>query len=407
MRTSDNAKAPLLFITKIMPQAEMTGGHLYPYSILSYLSTVGFDVNVLLLENWTVHGLIPFISETREGVPFRFLFPKYYRFGRWLWHPSGILCNLRIKLSKYLKFIRPTKSLEGSQWWAEISQNELELVRAAARSKKWKVVISYPSCSSPALDLFNYEVHKVVMAMDAFHTNSDPLFSAMTYEKEQELLAKGETIIAINEKEAAIFRNMLPDKQVVCARTAYSPHFSSSPPKPGRLLFLGSNYQPNISGASWFIKQVGPLLEKLAPGHFSLNLVGDCGDHLRNEDHGFRVCIKGRVADLEKEYRDAEIVIAPIFAGSGVSAKVVEAIAYGKSVVATSMGARGLEDLIGKPILLADNPQDFAAKLMELSFDGLRRGQLEAAARETTLQRLSPEASYRNLAAILSGHARG
>jgi glycosyltransferase involved in cell wall biosynthesis len=223
----------------------------------------------------------------------------------------------------------------------------------------------------------------------------------MTYERERGLLSKADVIVSINEKEGRIFQEMLPEKQVVCARTALRPCFSGREPVSGRLLFVGSSYAPNLEGIDFFLTHVAPLLEKLAPGHFTLHVAGNCCSLIRSNGSGLTVNQLGRVENLDKEYEEAEIVLTPLLSGTGVSAKAVEAVAHGKALVATSVGARGLEDLFGTAILIGDTPEDFASRLLEISFSRDKRLQIEAHAKSAVMNELSPEKSYSKLVEAL------
>jgi hypothetical protein len=76
-------------------------------------------------------------------------------------------------------------------------------------------------------------------------------------------------------------------------------------------------------------------------------------------------------------------------------------VAHGKALVATSVGARGLEDLFGTAILIGDTVKDFANRLMEISFSTDNRQQAETCAKSATMNELSPEKSYSKLVEAL------
>jgi glycosyltransferase involved in cell wall biosynthesis len=65
--------------------------------------------------------------------------------------------------------------------------------------------------------------------------------------------------------------------------------------------------------------------------------------------------------DLAPLYSDADVVIAPLLAGSGTRIKILEAFSYRRAVVSTTLGAEGLEVEAGKDLLIADEPKAFAA----------------------------------------------
>jgi len=69
--------------------------------------------------------------------------------------------------------------------------------------------------------------------------------------------------------------------------------------------------------------------------------------------------IRGEVPDATQFMRENGIMIVPLFSGSGVRVKIVEAMALGKTVIATSIGAEGIMCQHQKNILLADTPTGF------------------------------------------------
>jgi len=77
----------------------------------------------------------------------------------------------------------------------------------------------------------------------------------------------------------------------------------------------------------------------------------------------------GFVDDLDVLYRRSRVACAPIQCGGGTRIKIVEAAAYGKPIVATRIGAEGLELRDGHELLLRDDPESFANACLELLED--------------------------------------
>jgi len=71
----------------------------------------------------------------------------------------------------------------------------------------------------------------------------------------------------------------------------------------------------------------------------------------------------------------------PLRIGGGTRLKIFEAMAMGKAVVSTTVGAEGLPVTNGEHVLLADDPRAFAHAVVDLLRDCDRRARLEAAAR--------------------------
>jgi glycosyltransferase involved in cell wall biosynthesis len=102
-------------------------------------------------------------------------------------------------------------------------------------------------------------------------------------------------------------------------------------------------------------------------------------------EHG--VAVTGRVDDVRPYMRDAAVYIVPLRIGGGTRLKIFEAMAMGKAVVSTTVGAEGLPVTSGEHVLLADEPNTFARAVVRLMRDVDRRRELEAAARTLVLQK--------------------
>ena len=88
------------------------------------------------------------------------------------------------------------------------------------------------------------------------------------------------------------------------------------------------------------------------------------------EEPGNGIIVKGFVSEeeLAELYATSRIVIVPLRYGAGVKGKVVEAIYNGSAIVTTSIGAEGIAQA-ERVMKIADEPADFAAKVVELYND--------------------------------------
>jgi glycosyltransferase involved in cell wall biosynthesis len=105
-----------------------------------------------------------------------------------------------------------------------------------------------------------------------------------------------------------------------------------------------------------------------------------------------RIELTGTVPDIRPYVAAGEVYVVPMRVGSGTRLKIFEAMAMGKAVVSTRMGAEGLPVQHGEHLLLADQPAEFAAAVVRLLRDKTLRQNLGAAARRLVEER------YGNLA---------
>ncbi|MCS7189791.1 MAG: glycosyltransferase [Bacteroidia bacterium] len=151
-----------------------------------------------------------------------------------------------------------------------------------------------------------------------------------------------------------------------------------APPKIG---FIGGlDWLPNQEGLVWFLEEVWPHFKRRHPTA-TLSIAG------RNCPRWFyryadaNTHILGQVPDAKAFLRDHEILIVPLFSGSGVRIKLIEAFAMGRAIVATSIAAESLVCTPGEHLLIADTAYGFMDLLSTVYVDENLRRSLSRAAR--------------------------
>lgn len=124
-------------------------------------------------------------------------------------------------------------------------------------------------------------------------------------------------------------------------------------------LFVGSNFFPNVDGMNWFVKNVAPFI------NMRVKVVGTCCNGLAPipENLKEKVEFLGLVDDLSSFYQHATIVVAPIFKGSGMKTKTVEAMSYGKTIIGTDECFQGINCDYTKIGALCNTAEDFIAAI--------------------------------------------
>jgi glycosyltransferase involved in cell wall biosynthesis len=137
--------------------------------------------------------------------------------------------------------------------------------------------------------------------------------------------------------------------------------------EPYTMLFLGSfRHTPNQEALDWFAWKVMPLVVKACP-NARLAIVGSDPPPRHSlpvpEEN---LDIRGFVEDAREPLARYAVFVCPILSGSGVRVKLLEAFAAGMPVVSTRLGAEGLAENDGDVCLLADDPQEFADRVVRL-----------------------------------------
>ncbi|MEZ5356784.1 MAG: glycosyltransferase [Bryobacteraceae bacterium] len=131
------------------------------------------------------------------------------------------------------------------------------------------------------------------------------------------------------------------------------------------MLFLGSfRHLPNLEALYWFVNHVFPrVLERIPEARFVV-IGSDPPPRYSLPDFGESMDLRGYVDDILTPLTENALFLCPILAGSGVRVKLLEAFSCGIPVVSTTVGAEGLATRDGEVCALADDPVDFADKIV-------------------------------------------
>jgi glycosyltransferase involved in cell wall biosynthesis len=182
----------------------------------------------------------------------------------------------------------------------------------------------------------------------------------------------------VSDQERALLSRAVPGYQTIevipnCVSLAEYRDVRGRP-QPNTLIFTGSfRYAANHDAMTWFLEEVYPRIQARAPG-IRLIITGDHADlPLPPADNVTRT---GFVDDVRPLIAAAWLSLVPIRVGGGTRLKILEAMALGTPVVATSKGAEGLAVQDGEHILIADAPEALAEKILRLLGDPTLRQRL-------------------------------
>ncbi|HWE51624.1 MAG TPA: glycosyltransferase [Bryobacteraceae bacterium] len=158
--------------------------------------------------------------------------------------------------------------------------------------------------------------------------------------------------------------------------------FPGGPRVPYTMLFLGSfRHTPNQVALEWFGRSVLPLIVKALPQARLLVAGSDLPPRHAFSDPANAIELLGFVNDIQPLFSTCALFVCPIRSGSGVRVKLLEAFASGIPVVSTYIGAEGLARVDGEFCSLADDPEGFATKAIQLLEDSEAAAQLAERAR--------------------------
>ncbi|HYV84809.1 MAG TPA: glycosyltransferase [Patescibacteria group bacterium] len=191
--------------------------------------------------------------------------------------------------------------------------------------------------------------------------------------------------VAVSDGDAAQFSSLAPGARVTSIPTGVdTAYFTPARPRSERpeIVFIGSmDWHPNEDAVLHFLGSILPVVRREIPG-VTFTVVGrNPGPRLRALAGEEGVGVTGTVPDVRPYLAPAALCVVPLRVGGGTRLKIFEALAMGKAVVSTSVGAEGLPLVDGVHYLRADAPANFARAVVLLLRDPERRAALGDAGR--------------------------
>jgi glycosyltransferase involved in cell wall biosynthesis len=152
---------------------------------------------------------------------------------------------------------------------------------------------------------------------------------------------------------------------VVCPNGIDPPEPLAPSSSPTVAFVATMGWAPNTDAALWLGREIWPLVERQVPGA-RLLLVGRDPTPAVRALASATIDVSGTVADVRPYLAQTQVAVAPLRSGGGTRLKLLEALGVGRPVVATSIGVDGLEDLVGRGVVVADDSAGIARALVEL-----------------------------------------
>jgi glycosyltransferase involved in cell wall biosynthesis len=173
-------------------------------------------------------------------------------------------------------------------------------------------------------------------------------------------------------------------------------------PSEGTLVFCGAlTYSPNLDALQLFLREVLPTIHRSKPD-VVLRVTGSTtGVNRELLPWHSGVHYTGYVPDIRPVVARSWATVVPLRTGGGTRLKILESMALGTPVVSTKKGAEGLEVTHGDDILLADDPQTFARRTVDLLQSLDLRGRLASGGRRLVESRYNWQIVGQELRALV------
>jgi glycosyltransferase involved in cell wall biosynthesis len=211
-------------------------------------------------------------------------------------------------------------------------------------------------------------------------------------------------VLTVTLQDATALKMVMPDLDVYAEAIGVdiAPPTPAAPGEARRIGFLASyGHQPNVDAVLYFADTVFPLVKERIPDAEFVVAGRNPPLSLLGGGKAGISCV-GFVQDVPIFYSGIDVVVAPIRYGGGIKIKVLEAMACGRPVVTTSIGAEGIAEADEGALVIADEPAEFADAVAALLKDGARRITLGERARQLVEKRFSWQRVMDDLDSIYS-----
>jgi glycosyltransferase involved in cell wall biosynthesis len=209
----------------------------------------------------------------------------------------------------------------------------------------------------------------------------------LTKRYERRILRGIGNCVAVSESDRDELSRLVPEATFFVVRNGAdisAPPLPRADPAARMALWVGGMNDPfNREGVLHFASRILPRIRERLPD-FLWRVVGrDPPPTLCQlaRDPSSGVELAGFVPELRDAYGRCAIVVVPLFSGGGTKLKVLEAMAVGRAVVTTPIGAEGIGARDGLEMAIASSDEEFATKVCDLMVDPDRRDRISTAAR--------------------------
>ncbi|HZZ30009.1 MAG TPA: glycosyltransferase [Pirellulales bacterium] len=367
----------VVFVSHYCPGERLSGSDSRTERVLRWFYERGIDVHFVNLTR-KLYGRLPPAKLRRQMASFHQV------------HLAG--CEAKGPKSKQWEEItRPCKTpvlrfLSARQHRQATVQQRISEVLSRTGAKMLWINHSLLAPAAPA-PTKNPQVLRIIDTFDVLHQRDESLRAGglppahnVTRQMERQMLETFDVILAIQDQEQQVLASMFPDRTVLTM--GHSMDISPQPCHSADICFVGSRYYVNGVNLLKFLHEAWPAIRARCPDTKFQVVGGVCkSPQIIEAARGDRrIVLRGMVLHTADMFHGPAVVVCPLWMGSGLKIKMVEALSHGKATVTTPVGSQGLEQGAGSAFLVVQEPADFVPPIVELLTNAQRREQLETTA---------------------------
>ena len=197
-------------------------------------------------------------------------------------------------------------------------------------------------------------------------------FQALLYRRFEKTYArKFDLVVTVSSAdEAWVRKHYRPRRVITIPIPIDNSYFGPQPDEPlhpSRILFTGMmNHPPNVDAVCFFARNVFPKIREVIPKAQFWIVGRDPAEAVKKLEVLPGVVVTGFVPDIRKHKAGCAVEVVPLRFGAGMRQKILEAWSMKKCVVSTRIGAEGLNYQDGKNILIADDADTMAKRVINV-----------------------------------------
>jgi glycosyltransferase involved in cell wall biosynthesis len=366
----------LLFLCQTLPFPPDGGVWIRTFHVLRLLSRA-FDVTALCFERAGTSGGTSDLANSLAALSRLarvevFALPQRHSRLRYLWDHARSLARGRV----YTTYLYDSRAFR--RRLAELrAANAFDLVHADSLD----LATYLPDCEGLPVACVHHDVESTLLERRAALERGRLRRAYLAHQArlmgrvERHWCERVALNVAVSERDAALLKQKAPRARVAVVPNgvdteAFHP---GGAPGAGVAFVGGTNPFPNRDALDFFCEQILPHLRRARPG-LPVRWIGRATSaQQRSYRERYGVLLTGYAEDVRPAMREAACHVVPMRVGGGTRLKILNSWAMGKPVVSTALGCEGLAAEDGENLLIRDDPEEFAAAVLEvLDHDRLR-----------------------------------
>jgi polysaccharide biosynthesis protein PslH len=183
---------------------------------------------------------------------------------------------------------------------------------------------------------------------------------------ETSVLNQVDALITLTEQDKTDLRQLGCTKPILVSPVGmeFKTNTAAVSSNPKAVFNLGAmDWMPNVQAMEWFIKEVWPIVTHKHPDAI-FYLAGKKMPDSFKAHQSAQLQVVGEVPDALAFMADKQLMVVPLFAGSGIRVKILEGMSMGKTIISTTLGVQGIGGTANQHYVIADTATDFAQAII-------------------------------------------